>query len=104
MLSASTTGVADEMPFVSVTPGMSSVAPPSPVRCSVEVKNRGPVEAPTVVVHGPPWSGVPPPGQRLPADVLTETAASVALRNASSRGSVYGCPAPEIEKLITGTP
>ena len=54
VLPPSTTGVAVEMPFVSVTPGMSSVAPPSAVRCSVEVNKRGPVEAPTVVTHGPP--------------------------------------------------
>ena len=49
-----TTGVAVEMPLVSVTPGTSSDAPPSAVRCSVDVNERGPVEAPTVVTHGPP--------------------------------------------------
>ncbi len=53
-VAARTTGVGDEMPLVSVTPGTSSVAPPSAVRCSVEVNERGPVEAPTVVTHGPP--------------------------------------------------
>src|SRR5262249_26334861 len=98
---ARTTGVGVEMPFVSVTPGTSSVAPPLPVRCRVEVNERGPVEAPTVVTHGPPCSAVPAPGPLLPADALTEMPAWNASRNASSTGSVYGVPPPEIEKLIT---
>src|SRR5690242_4773350 len=101
---ASTTGVAEEMPLVSVTPGMSKVAPPSAVRCSVEVKKRGPVEAPTVVTHGPPCSAVPAPGPLLPAEALTEMPALVASRNASSTGSVYGEAPPPIEKLMTLTP
>src|SRR5262245_29612985 len=100
MLWASTTGVAEEMPSVSVTPGMSKLAPPSAVRWSVDVKKRGPVEAPTVVTHGPPWSDVPAPGPLLPAEALTEIPAFVASRNAISTGSVYGCAPPEIEKLM----
>ena len=99
-----TTGVGVEMPLVSVTPGTSSVAPPSAVRCSVELNERGPVEAPTVVTHGPPWSEVPAPGPLLPADALTEMPALTASRNASSTGSVYGWAPPEIEKLRTLTP
>ena len=51
---------------------------------------RGPVEAPTVVTHGPPWSDVAAPGPLLPADALTEIPALIASRNASSTGSVYG--------------
>src|SRR4051794_12810598 len=69
---ASTTGVGVPIPLVRVTPGTSSVAPPSAVRCSVEPNERGPVEAPTVVTQGPPWSEVPAPGPLLPADALTE--------------------------------
>src|SRR5262245_16942052 len=103
-LAASTTGVGDEIPPVSVPPGMSNVAPPSAVRCRVEVKKRGPVEAPTVVTQGPPWSLVPAPGPELPADALTEIPAWNASRNASSTGSVYGFAPPEIEKLSTSTP
>src|SRR5580765_4348682 len=103
-VAAMTTGVAVEMPFVSVTPGRSSAAPPSAVRCRVELNARGPVEAPTVVTHGPPWSLVPAPGPELPADALTEIPAWKASRNASSTGSVYGFPPPEIEKLMTLTP
>src|SRR5436190_22427326 len=100
---ARTTGVGVEMPSVSVTPGTSSVAPPSAVRCRVEVNKRGPVEAPTVVVHGPPWSDVPAPGPLLPAEALTEMPALVASRKAISTGSLYGCAPPEIEKLRTLT-
>src|SRR4051812_14599641 len=103
-LCASTTGVGDEMPLVSVLPTMSSVAPPSAVRCSVERNERGPVEAPTVVVHGPPWSEAPAPGPLLPAEALTEIPALVASRNASSTASEYGCAPPEIEKLMTFAP
>src|SRR3954447_7832756 len=103
-VAASTTGVALLMPLVSVTPETSSVAPPSAVRCSVEVNARGPVEAPTVVVHGPPWSEVAAPGPELPAEALTEIPAFQASRKASSTGSEYGCAPPEIEKLITFTP
>ena len=69
-----------------------------------EVNERGPVEAPTVVTHGPPWSEVPAPGPELPAEALTEIPALNASRKASSTGSVYGEPPPEIEKLITLTP
>src|SRR5689334_21912525 len=69
-VAAITTGIGDPMPLVSVTPETSSVAPPSAVRCSVDPKLRGPVEAPTVVTHGPPWSDVPAPGPLLPADAL----------------------------------
>src|SRR5436305_667881 len=104
MFSARTTDIAVEIPFVSVTPGMSNVAPPCEVRCSVDVKNRGPVEAPTVVVQGPPWSDVAEPGPLLPAEALTEMPALTASRKASSTGSVYGCAPPEIEKLSTLTP
>src|SRR3954471_2764371 len=104
MFWARTTGVGVAMPLVSVTPGMSNVAPPSAVRCSVEVNERGPVEAPTVVVHGPPCSAVAAPGPLLPAEALTEIPAFVASRNASSTASVYGLAPPEIEKLITLTP
>ncbi len=104
MLWARITGVAAEIPFVSVTPGMLKVAPPSAVRCSVEVKNRGPVEAATVVTHGPPWSVVAAAGPLLPADAFTEMPAWYASRKASSTGSVYGSPPPEIEKLRTLTP
>ncbi len=68
------------------------------------MNERGPVEAPTVVTHGPPWSEVPAPGPLLPAAALTEIPALVASRNASSTGSEYGCAPPEIEKLITLTP
>src|SRR3954453_19017649 len=103
-VAAMTTGVADEMPLVSVTPGTSSVAPPSAVRWSVEPNERGPVEAPIVFVHGPPWSEVLAPGPLLPAEALTVIPAFVASRNASSTASVYGEPPPEIEKLITLTP
>ena len=92
-----TTGVAVVMPLVNVTPAMSSVAPPSAVRCRVEEKLRGPVEAPTVVTHGPPWSEVPAAGPLLPAEALTEIPAWTASRNASSTASVYGLPPPEIE-------
>src|SRR3954454_24025537 len=92
------------MPLVSVAPETSSVAPPSAVRCSVELNERGPVEAPTVVVHGPPWSEVAAPGPEWPAEALTEIPAFQASRKASSTGSVYGEPPPEIEKLITLTP
>ncbi len=53
-VAAITTGVGVEMPLVSVTPDWSNVAPPSAVRWSVEANWRGPVEAPTVVTHGPP--------------------------------------------------
>ena len=67
-----TTGVGDEMPFVRVTPGTSSDDPPSAVRCRVDVNERGPVEAPTVVTHGPPWSEVPAPGPELAADAFTD--------------------------------
>src|SRR5580765_1686807 len=70
-VAAITTGVGLEMPFVSVIPTWSYDAPPSAVRCSVERNSRGPVEAPTVVTHGPPWPDVPAPGV-LPADALTE--------------------------------
>src|SRR3954470_7933137 len=66
-VAAITTGVAEAIPLVRVTPGTSSVAPPSAVRCTVEPNERGPVEAPTVVVHGPPWSEVAAPGPLLPA-------------------------------------
>ena len=52
------------------------------------VEQRGPVEAPTVVTHGPPWSEVPAPGPELPAEALTEIPALKASRNASSTGSV----------------
>ena len=104
MLWASTTGAGVEMPLVKVTPDMSKVAGPSAARCSVEVKKRGPVEAPTVVTHGPPWSEVPAPGPLLPAEALTEMPALVASRNASSTGSLYGCAPPETEKLMTLTP
>src|SRR5215218_705251 len=104
MLCASTTGVGEPMPFVRVTPGLSNVAPPSAVRCRTEPNSRGPVEAATVVVHGPPWSEVAEPGPLLPAEALTEIPALNASRNASSTGSVYGCAPPEIEKLITLTP
>src|SRR5262249_35459128 len=103
-VAARTTGVAEEIPLVSVTPGTSRAAPPSAVRCSVELKLRGPVDAPTVVTHGPPWSEVAAVGPLLPADALTEIPAFVASRNASSTGSVYGEAPPEIEKLITLTP
>ena len=92
------------MPLVSVTPGLSNVAPPSAVRCSVEANWRGPVEAPTVVTHGPPWSEVDAPGPLLPAEALTEIPALKASRKASSTGSEYGEAPPEIEKLITLTP
>jgi len=61
-LAASTTGVGAAMPLVSVVPGTSSVAPPSAVRCSTELNERGPVDAPTVVTQGPPWSDVAAPG------------------------------------------
>src|SRR5258708_30130787 len=77
-LEARTTGVGVEMPFVSVTPGTSSDAPPSAVRCSVELNERGPDDAPTVVTHGPPWSEDPAPGPLLPAEALTEIPAFVA--------------------------
>ena len=60
------------MPSVIVSPGMSNVAPPSAVRCSVEREGAGPVEAPTVVTHGPPWSAVAAAGPELPAEALTE--------------------------------
>ena len=100
----STTGVGAEMPLVSVKPGMSNVAPPSAVRCSVDMNERGPVDAPTVVTHGPPWSAVEAPGPLLPAEALTEMPALVASRNASSTASVYGRAPPEIEKLMTLTP
>ena len=104
LVAAMTTGVGVEMPLVSVTPDWSNVAPPSAVRCSVEANWRGPVEAPTVVTHGPPWSEVAAPGPALPADALTEIPALKASRKASSTGSVYGEAPPEIEKLITFTP
>src|SRR6185312_8600288 len=87
---ASTTGVGELIPLVSVTPDWSNVAPPSADRCSVEANWRGPVEAPTVVTHGPPWSEVPAPGPELPAEALTEIPALNASRNASSTGSEYG--------------
>ena len=99
-----TTGVGSRDAVMIVTPGMSNVAPPSAVRCSVEANARGPVEAPTVVTHGPPWSLVAAPGPELPADALTEIPAWKASRNASSTGSAYGLPPPEIEKLMTLTP
>src|SRR3954454_10461571 len=83
---------------------MSNVAAPSAVRCRVEVKARGPVDAPTVVTHGPPWSLVAAPGPELPAEALTEIPAWNASSNASSTASAYGLPPPEIEKLMTSTP
>ena len=92
------------MPLVSVAPETSNVAPPSAVRCSVEANWRGPVEAPTVVTHGPPWSEVDAPGPLLPAEALTEIPALKASRKASSTGSEYGEAPPEIEKLSTLTP
>src|SRR4029079_16684507 len=49
-------------------------------------------------------SDVPAPGPLFPAEALTVIPAFVASRNASSTGSVYGWPTPEIEKLITFTP
>src|SRR3954466_15749520 len=98
------TGVGLETPAVIVTPLMSSVAPPSAVRWTVDSKERSSVEAPTVVVHGPPCSAVAAPGPLLPADALTEIPALVASRNASSTGSLYGWAPPLIEKLITLTP
>ena len=57
-----------------------------------------------MVTHGPPWSAVAGAGPLLPAEALTEMPALYASRNASSTGSVYGLPPPEIEKLITLTP
>src|SRR3954465_6032939 len=103
-VAAMTTGVGELMPLVSVTPDWSNVAPPSAVRCRVEPNSRGPVEAPTVVTQGPPWSEVEAPGPELPAEALTAMPAVKASRKASSTGSVYGEPPPEIEKLITLTP
>src|SRR5438045_1300070 len=78
---ARTTGVGELMPFVRVTPGTSSVAPPSAVRWRVDVKPRGPVEAPTVVSQGPPCAAVPASGPLFPADALMEIPAFVASRN-----------------------
>src|SRR3989304_9187361 len=67
---ARVTGVGVVMPSVTVTPLISSVSgagPPVAVRCNVEPKALSQVEAPTVLVHGPPWSVVPAPGPELPA-------------------------------------
>ena len=51
---ASTTGVGGLMPCVIVHAGLVEGRAVGAARCSVEVKTRFEVEAPTVVTHGPP--------------------------------------------------
>ena len=103
MVSARTTGVGVLMPFVSVTPGMlKGAAIGGQVQRGSELARAGRCADrghPRAAVIGGRGAGAAVAGGGIDGDAGMD-----ASRNASSTGSVYGWPPPEIEKLMTLTP